>query len=407
VKAMRDKTYFLSVPFGYAVNFLIVFILLRYISPEDLGIYNLSQLFISYCGLAHFGLLSGFARELPATIASTNSNEANLLAGSVRRRINIISIFLAVGVGISAFYFIKFDSKILATVCATSIVAYYSLKIQFLDTLYRGHQKFHRFGLLLFIQNILNLATLPLAIVWGFVGLLVKLVLYTFISHYIRTKDWRDIVPSSSDELSGIFRVGVPIFIGSVLFTVIFSIDRAIIAHFFGVERLGQYAVAAQISGFFMAIASATGLYFSPKAIAFISQGSRGQEKCISYGLYSVATALIVSLPAIIFGLFFLEKFILAYAPNYIDSIEAGYAALITGLMFPLLASTFVFAVLNKSYEYLKILIFCGLFYLLILVGLMEFELVSEIKYVVYLKGFFVLFLGIFALIHANLLAKK
>ena len=404
---LKDSSYFISLLTTPFVTIIVSIVTMRYVEPELIGYFQTSQLMILYLSFLHFGVFSGLARQYPVAIGTDSEEQAENLLASVRlfaSMIAVISVIIVIGVAV-VLYLKGANQLLLLTIFLTTVVSFLTIKITFYDVVFRVRQLFKGYGNIILLQNFINLITTVLPILYGYVGLLIKMVVYAVLSFLLRIRKIRLPPASEADipELKSLAKIGFPILASTYLYQLFFSIDRTFLALFVDMKSLGNYAISAYISGVFIAIIGGVSAYYSPRAISESTKSIRVNYTYI-FKCAALSSALIV--PGVIFGYIFIGPFIRFFIPEYHAAIEAAKISLLSGISYILLSSSFIFIVLGKIGTYIRLLLAMTALYALITYIMILFLDIKSIESFAWVKlvltSLFSSLMMIFALIYIH-----
>jgi O-antigen/teichoic acid export membrane protein len=218
--------------------------------------------------------------------------------------------------------FMNIDSY--SEIIIVGVIAYISLiSVIFIGTL-NGLQKFVWQNLSGFVISLLKLT---LAIFFVFIvfsvngalgAILFGIIIGTFFAYIPLKKEFKDL---DKEEISmkKIYFYAIPVFLGSILFILIITLDQILVKHFFSSESAGIYAAAGMIGKIILFSTSFLIGPFFPKVVSLKSRG-KNTSNLLLKALFSVF--IIVLLEGIIFFLF--PEFILnlLYGKSFIGAVE-------------------------------------------------------------------------------------
>jgi O-antigen/teichoic acid export membrane protein len=387
---LKDYSYFLSIILSPFVTVFVSIVTMRFVEPELIGYYQTSQLILMYLSFLHLGVYSGLARQYPIAIGKDLDGHADAILSSVGYFTNLIALAGSIIVLIIVLIMYLNGAKplLLVTIGITIIISFLSTKTTFLDVVFRVRQLFSGYGNIILTQNLMNIITTILPMAFGYIGLLIKTIIYVSLSYIIRARK-TDIPGKNSFDMGVLFtlaRIGLPILASTYLYQIMFSLDRTVLALFVDMRSLGNYAISAHISAVFLAIVGGVSAYFTPKAIVESTNSIRS-----NYGyLYkSVILCSVLIIPGIVIGYLYIGAFIDFFIPEYHGAIEAAKVTLLSGFSYILLTGSFVFVVLKKTGIYILMLVCviilyaCGTYILIGMYGITSIESLAWIKLVV------------------------
>lgn len=292
------------------------------LGPELYGIWNIFAITYSYSLFAHVGVLNGLAREYPRAAADDDWNEAQQLTSSA---------FWVSGLGtllFAAIALVALAFGFRGTPEVTSQVLF--LFVAFL--LVQGWTNFQLFDLRARNQfNTLSALTVCLnaGVLIGAVLLTPRWKLEGFVSAwaiaYLITSIlfFRKITPHAWGRpnwqlVSHLWRVGGPILLFTLTATINWTLDRLLIARFFGVVAVGHFAVAAFAVRLLSYVPELVGQIMYPYwAAASLSRSG------VRSGLCAAPFRVVFWLMPLLAGLaYYACLFIPVFLPSYRDSVQ-------------------------------------------------------------------------------------
>jgi len=162
-------------------NLITGILVIRWIQPEQLGVWHSVRLAITYSFFLLAGINNGLNRELPYALGCANEKKANGLAATALF-CNIVGGCLALCAGITAMFIFRNQSHILRmSIIAVTIIIVGSFYRNYLTVTFRSHDAFKRLGNLQFLEASFLIVTVPLVFFFNFGGLLMRLCLLSII----------------------------------------------------------------------------------------------------------------------------------------------------------------------------------------------------------------------------------
>lgn len=320
--------------FALAVSGLIV---MTWISPKEMGIYNSFNILITYSFFLQLGIFNGLNRQVPFLLGQDKAGEASRLASvslSFARVLSFSFLFL----GSIAYVVLLFNGKLssseLKMLAIMVVLTSSSFYQNYLNVTYRTLKNFKVLSRINNISSLLIIVSLSLVYFFGYNGLVLYylvngLVMLALTHHYRPYKikaEW------SVAELKKLVSIGLPIFILGYLQQITRTFNRLILILFGSVYLVGLFSPASAIYSAVFFLPSTLAQFLYPK-FSFI-YGKYGDKKLlIPYvnKIYLLSCVLIV--PTILVAFFVLPWAFEKYIPDYIKGIFAAQVFLICGVI--------------------------------------------------------------------------
>lgn len=282
---MPDVVYMTSQFSTPVVGFVTSLIAAKYLLPYELGVIQTVILVPSYCAFIHLGVFNGLNRNIAFYEGKGDKKKVqHAVNASWRSVIAIAFIGLLISL-FTLFIYYSYDYSGLY-LKATPILfgmLLFSPAVTHYQTIYRSCRVFMSLGILLNIRNAINLILGFLPIFLGGIGVILRyaiLPVISFILLYprcpIKAKD-----KGKPSEIVGLIRVGFPMLLSGVLYTVFAAADKTIVALTLGPEAVGELALSGMVITAIQVLPMSMGALLYPRAAyAYgISGTSRGLRR--------------------------------------------------------------------------------------------------------------------------------
>lgn len=215
------------------------------VGPTEWGAWYLLNLVIAYGVLTQMGALNGMNREVPVALGANNSGRA---ADLRRSTLGIIvmttgAALLALVVLSSALGIIEMSKAFLLTLLlllANQVYAYATMTL-------RSTARFVELSRLQWVEAVsYPIFAIGLSSVLGLEGFIVgqalSLVLCSAAARRFKTILWRPRLDYDSSRR--LIAIGFPIMLVGLMYTMLTTVDRWIVAAFLGQDALGHYSIA-------------------------------------------------------------------------------------------------------------------------------------------------------------------
>ncbi|MGB2894896.1 MAG: oligosaccharide flippase family protein [Anaerolineales bacterium] len=320
---------------AYQISRLVVtLVAARWIGPDDFGIWNALYLILLYGVLINLGVPSGMNREVPILTGRGREDLAHIAA-------NVTFWFVLVTGLLGALATVLILSNgLVATLSTASVVAMGVLFLawhvyQYFQMRLRSTIQFRLMTIQQFVfAGLFPLIVLPMTNRFklsGFIGgqalvaFLAILVIYRISSFQIEFQfDW--------SILRGLLKIGFPIMMAGLLFSLLTSVDRWVILRFLGVEALGQYTLAILGVGILALLPAVISQQLYPR-MAFL-YGSTGEKRSLlPIVLRQSLASTGITFPLIAATFLLMPFFVETFLPDYVVGIRAVRIVLV-GLAF-------------------------------------------------------------------------
>lgn len=362
VVLLKKEYYFFVVSslFLQGSRFVAEFIAAKRLGTEMYGVWAMISLMIIYVSHSHLGILNAIWRDIPYYNEKSESKKVEQLvsigAFTVLLLILIFTLVLCIAIKINLnglgwrealavlFYFVVFQIYSFSQYMNRSMLV-------FIDA---SKQQFFA-GLFIFVSLILFYS---LQEFWVFVvGLSVS---YFIVLNLVKNVNFSMIKlfqKSHGLEMINLIKVGAPIMLIGVLYVLLTSVDRWLVAYYFGVHDLGVYNFSFQVY-------QGGALFVTMLATYYYPQLSRelGRYNC-NYKVYlllrkQLFMGVVIGCTAFL-GIVSITPYVVrAYLAEYLDSIRI---AIILSSSLPLIGCSLLisgfFNVINKQQKVLFLMV--------------------------------------------------
>lgn len=332
-------------------------IVIKFVKPEEIGLWNSLMIISSYTPFLRLGIMKGLNRELPFLLGANRRDEAEKLAASAKWYalfLTYISLVLII-VSLLIIYFFKLEvsKNAFVGIIGVGIVISSNFYFEYLVATFRSEKAFNSLAKAHYIQFLIIISTIPIVYFYGFYGLilynsLVALSLMTLM-HIVRPIRIRSSYNFTS--LLKLAKTGIPLFVFSFLLGVSKSFPKIILLSTGGVLAVGLFAPANAINIGMRTLPGILSQYFYPQMS--YSFGKYNDKKRLWTMAWKISgslfffglTATIVLWPIISYA-------IPKYFPDYIQGIFPAQMALLSGVFTGSLVSVNALASIkaNKSF---------------------------------------------------------
>lgn len=312
---------------------LVGFIIAKYISPNDLGLWTAINIAVTYSVFLQAGLINGLNIELPYAYGKGDEEEAKNLAGTTQTFTFIISgIILLSGIACFLLYPTQ-NLKIKFGILAITFIIILNYYQNYLMSTFRSKNSFLNLSIVQIVDAFLNIASLVLVVYYSYFGMIIKAVfvisIYVILLHLyrpIRNIRWL----WNKAAFIKLLKIGLPIFGLVCLDSFTSTIDKLLLIKYTDLNNVGLYSFGLYALTLFSLFSSSVASYVYPR---MTYNYGKNNDKKIIWQYVKKITLLIssIQIPFVIIGYFIIPIFIKNYFHSYILSITAMQILLFAG----------------------------------------------------------------------------
>lgn len=317
-----------------AFSTLIVgFVIAKYISPTDLGIWATINLVVTYSLFLQAGLINGLNLELPYAYGKGNDDQAEILAGTVQTFTFFSSVLIFI-IGLSYFiFFPQQDEKIKYGILAITFIIILSYYQNYLLSTLRSKNSFRKLSFIQIVDACVNIGTLIIVAYYSYYGLIIKAVLviliYVILLHVSRPIKvgliW------NKPAFVKLLKVGLPIFGLAYIQSIASTADKILLLKYSSLTDVGLYSFGFYALSVFTLFSTSIASYIYPRMTYSYGQNN---DKLIlwSYARKITIILFLLQIPLATIGYFIIPIIITAYFPDYILSTVTMQILLFAGV---------------------------------------------------------------------------
>ena len=298
---------------------------MRWISPEDLGLWNSVRMALVYAVFVLAGVNNGLSRELPYFFGRSDDKTARKLAGTTQSYLLGAGLLVLVGGAVSLIMFQPRGVKLEVAIAAVTVLIIFSFYSNYLIVTFRSARSFKDFSKIKIGEAFLTVGTIPLVYFWGYGGLLTRTLVLAgvvlVLMHWLRPVRVSPQWDGKSFRL--LLKTGVPIFALDYLATSASTCDRLVLLHFGGVKIVGYYALALMAREAISIVPGALSEYIYPRMSHDYGQHHDPRR----LWRMAVKSSLLVAafmIPAVIAGWFIMPPLVTTLFPKYAEAVTAA-----------------------------------------------------------------------------------
>lgn len=377
-------------------------ILIRWLHPEEIGLWNSFSVLLPYALFFQLGIFNGLNRELPYYLGKKDQNTVNELVASaswLSRFLVILSTLVLPIVLLVYMWFFESRNNYIISILAIGIMIAAQFSSNFLTVTFRARQSFDQLSKAYVVQGFLIVISLYMIYKWKYEGMLVRAVLLSItlplILYYIRP--FRIHSRFIREPLKLLLKTGLPLFSFAYVQGITRTLSRVVLLSVSGVLAVGYYSPALAILTAMKLLPSVLGQYLYPQMSYQLGKGS--DTRVLWRWVWKSSLGLVLILTPIgIIGWFIIPWLINNYFTQYTEGIFATRLAVISGILSGAIVGFNVLFSL-KSWKWLAFLTAAKF---LMNYGLMKFfagqmKPIDGISIGLLISDFIYLFLGLWA----------
>lgn len=309
------------------------FLVIKWLLPEELGLWQSVRLAQVYAFLLLLGINNGLGRELPFFLGKGDDSFGNRLAGTAFFCATIANVLvLLAGLG-CAFAFAQRGAHLVCAIVAVTLQIMLTFYQQIFQLTFRSKDSFQKLTVIQLVEAGLSLATVPLVYFFHYYGLLIRVVLIAsvvvsllYIYRPMRVKmrmDW--------EALRLLFKTGLPIFGLDYVKSSCGTLDRLVLLKIGGVMNVGIYSLSGVALTTLAALPTSLASYQYPRMTYKYGQNGDGRELW-RFGLKFALLGVVFTGLAAGCAWLGLPYFVQTFVPKYLGGLRAAQITLIAGI---------------------------------------------------------------------------
>lgn len=323
-----------STVFSSFVSFLYTIFARRFIPPYEYGIYSTCLLLQTYVAYVQCGVHNAYNRDYPQIIGTGNIDKAIKLKNTAFTFVVGVYILSSIIIGVVLgiiFICDKLSSEYFLGYLIVLVVLILNTISDFGMNTMRMNGGYNYTALVTVIKTMVG-CTVGLIFIYnfGYYGLFLLPVISALvaISLYYKRVYKGIYFTIERNILRNSMITGLPLMIGSLIWTAVASVDKFVILGFMNTEALGVYSVA-QLGFSLMVLIpqSISQVFYIKISTAYGKSGNKSEliYLCNRYTLINVVCTGAVC----VIGYYMLPVFVRIVMPNYVDGIGAAQIMLV------------------------------------------------------------------------------
>lgn len=309
-------------------------LIIKWIAPEELGIWNTIIVVQSYAVVLNLGISNGLNRELPFALGKNYLNIAKKLA-ETGLFISITAAFISFFVLAGSTFFVE-DQRLHISLIVIAVITGISCVNRYYATTFRTNQAFIVFSRINIILTIIEFISLILPAKLSYEGFLIRVIIIVVLKLILYLIYQPFPVKPKYSKFGFIFltTTGIPLLFSLYLTSIADTFKRIILKHFSSFEIVGYFSPALAIHGLNSMLPKYIGQYVFPKLNYNIGKGKNINTLWKDVLKY-VFLNILVMIPLIVIGWFSIPYFIEYFFPKYVLGIFAAQIAILSALVMP------------------------------------------------------------------------
>lgn len=323
--------------FSTFTSLLAGFLVLRWVGPEEMGIWQLLLIINNYAIIGNLGLNTGLGRELPFLLGKGEEESALSLASTAKAYClfsSIITLIITICASV-IFYLLGASFLFIFTLIIIGVILSVTYYKEYILTLFRTNKAFNNLSYAFLIQGAVNIILIPIIYYFKYQGYLLYNVITIIISllvllaiNPIRVKS-----VYNAQNFKLLFKTGMPMFAMSYMYGVSKTFIKFAILKIGGVEMLGLFAPVLTIRNSINTLPKIISQYIYPKFTYKI--GATGDSYQLWKPVKHISFMLLAGLGLGILPVYYYMPEILEqFFPKYINSLFPSRMALLSGIIF-------------------------------------------------------------------------
>lgn len=309
-------------------------ICIRWISPEQMGIWQLMLLIESYLMFARFGIFNSLNRELPFYLGRNRTEKAMKYHDTAEGYAILVSLLFLIALPVSLLFY--HPPIVYWKECMLVFAAYLPFKFYsgFIELTFRSGRDFRKLAFVQFILIIFTILSVWLVYFFGFEGYLARVVVLAFVGLILMLwfRPFRFKADLNVPYLKQLFRMGMPLFVSNYGQSVINSFPGMLILIFGNIATLGMYYPVSILINFGTLVPGIISTYLYPQ-ISFEFGANKNVKEVIRKSVSAGFSAMLIMVPVIVMLYFLLPEIFYRFAPQYSNAIVVSKWALLFSLV--------------------------------------------------------------------------
>jgi O-antigen/teichoic acid export membrane protein len=323
-------------------------VVLRWVPPAQMGIWQTLVVVETYCQLARLGVVNSMNRQYPYLLGQGKEDAA-------RRQVQTAECFTLgavaaqlLGLCLAALVLVPARADWPIAMLTLAIFAPANSYRAFLEATFRSGQQFAQLARAQCLIIALTVLSVGLVVAYGFKGFCARTLLLavgsTVAYAYLRPLRFR--LHFDYAVFKYLLWTGWPLFVSSYLTGVAGSFGRLVILHEGGTAQLGLFAPVNAVISLGLLMPSTFAVYLLPK-LNFDFGASGSGRTVVAQSLKAGLVSSVLVTPFLAVGWWLLPRVVVQFAPAYSQAIPAMQLGLLITFLGGFKISTVAFSVLQ------------------------------------------------------------
>lgn len=354
-QVIRDASlYSIATSLSLVLNLATGLIVARQLGPLVFGIWTALQVLLQYSQWTQLGVLNGLAREMPRQRGQGHPEavqQIQNIGGSLALTTALVVAMLLL---LASELNLGLDPLTVVGLRYLSALVVVRQAYNFLQTTYRSHLEFTLISGLAVANSVAGVVVkIPSAILFGFHGFMIAniaiplgLIAFALYRKPLHFRLQWDLATSVS-----LLKVGFPIWLAGVVYTVFVTLDRTLIGLMLGVVQLGYYGLTSLLRNALAVLPIALSEVLYPRLSE--RYGEAGNDKALRNYVVLPMTAMACIMPFFLGVAYVMWPVIVTLAlANYVPGIRATQIYIL-GFYFSMFTGGGFLLATNRQYLYL------------------------------------------------------
>jgi hypothetical protein len=198
-------------------------ICIRWVSPEQMGVWQIMILIEGYLMFARFGVINALNRELPFNIGRNRLQKALKYLDVAEAYVLVVSVLFFLGLFISSFVYrldVQYWQECIIALSIFLPIKFYS---GFIELTYRSGKDFSKLARVQIVLTLFTIISLGIVYLLGFEGYLIRIVFLAALGFvlFIHFRPFRFKPSMNVAYFVKLFKTGIPLFISNYTQSVI------------------------------------------------------------------------------------------------------------------------------------------------------------------------------------------
>lgn len=336
-----EKKIFFNFAFSSFVKTIILaitnIVILRWVSPAEIGIYNSFNVLIAYSFFMQLGVFTGLNREIPYLFGQGKEDEVHELVKtgiSYAKILSFSSFFIGFIVFIFTYYLAVLNKNEIKMFLVIIFLISFSFYQNYLNVTFRTSKNFNILARINHASSLVMIFSMLLVYFFSYNGLVlfyfVNAFVFLLLTHLYRPFKLKS--EFSKDSFKRLMKVGIPIFAWGYLQQISKTFNRMILLAVGTVYLVGIFSPATAVFTAIAFLPTTIAQFLYPK-FSYLYGKYDDTKILIPYVNKIYLLSILLIPPTIIFGYTLIPWAINSYFPKYSEGILATQLFLISGVI--------------------------------------------------------------------------